>query len=207
MTADPEAHDDRKRPLDNRTGDIARFSKGSSLRPKAVAGIDIPKDGPKQIRVNADALPGRGQDELLKMLAMQVLDATKINQHSDTDATQRYNATIAALHDIAPKDALEGMLATQLIATHMAAMDCYVHVNKTNDRATHAYHLNQVNKLSRTFVALLEALNRHRGKGQQKVTVEHVHVHQGGQAIVGHVENQGGGVTHKTEGSTPCKGD
>jgi hypothetical protein len=28
------------------------------------------------------------------------------------------------------------------------------------------------------------------------------HVHQGGQAIVGHVENQGGGVTHKTEGST-----
>jgi hypothetical protein len=28
---------------------------------------------------------------------------------------------------------------------------------------------------------LLDALNRHRGKGQQKVTVEHVHVHSGGQ--------------------------
>jgi hypothetical protein len=27
-------------------------------------------------------------------------------------------------------------------------------------------------------------LNRHRGKGQQKVTVEHVHVHNGGQAYV-----------------------
>jgi hypothetical protein len=35
---------------------------------------------------------------------------------------------------------------------------------------------------------LLEALNRHRGKGQQKVTVEHVHVHAGGQAVVGSVE-------------------
>jgi hypothetical protein len=33
-----------------------------------------------------------------------------------------------------------------------------------------------------------EALNRHRGKGQQKVTVEHVHVHAGGQAVVGMVE-------------------
>jgi hypothetical protein len=33
------------------------------------------------------------------------------------------------------------------------------------------------------------ALNRHRGKGgQQKVTVEHVHVHAGGQAVVGVVE-------------------
>jgi hypothetical protein len=31
--------------------------------------------------------------------------------------------------------------------------------------------LAQANKLSRTYATLLEALNRHRGKGQQKVTV------------------------------------
>jgi len=34
-------------------------------------------------------------------------------------------------------------------------------------------------------------LNRHRGKGQQKMTVEHVHVHEGGQAIVGNIEAGG----------------
>jgi hypothetical protein len=34
--------------------------------------------------------------------------------------------------------------------------------------------------------------NRHRGKGQQKVTVEHDHVHSGGQAVVGLVEPPGG---------------
>jgi hypothetical protein len=45
----------------------------------------------------------------------------------------------------------------------------------------------------------LEALNRHRGKGQQKVTVEHVHVHQGGQAIVGSVTAAGGGSPSKSE--------
>src|SRR5262249_1484300 len=49
-------------------------------------------------------------------------------------------------------------------------------------------NLSQANKLSRSHAVLLEALNRHRGKGQQKVTVEHVHVHSGGQAIVGMVE-------------------
>ena len=38
-------------------------------------------------------------------------------------------------------------------------------------------NLNQASKLSRTYATLLEALNRHRGKGHQKVTVEHVHVH------------------------------
>jgi hypothetical protein len=31
----------------------------------------------------------------------------------------------------------------------------------------------------------MEALQRYRGKGQQKVTVEHVHVNAGAQAIVG----------------------
>ena len=40
----------------------------------------------------------------------------------------------------------------------------------------------------------LKALNRHRGKGQQKVTVEHVHVHAGGM-----VETQGRGDQTKSE--------
>jgi hypothetical protein len=39
----------------------------------------------------------------------------------------------------------------------------------------------------------VEALQRYRGKGQQKVTVEHVHAHSGGQAIVGTVHPGGGG--------------
>jgi hypothetical protein len=39
---------------------------------------------------------------------------------------------------------------------------------------------------------LLEALNRHRGKGQQKMTVEHVHVQPGGKALVGVVGSPSG---------------
>ena len=60
-------------------------------------------------------------------------------------------------------------------------------------------NLNQANKLSRTYTVLLDALNRHRGKGQQKVTVEHVHVHSGGQAVVGMIGAPGGGVAPKLE--------
>ena len=50
-------------------------------------------------------------------------------------------------------------------------------------------NLNRANKLSRTWATLVEALNRYRGKGQQKVIVEHVHVHAGGQAMVGNIES------------------
>src|SRR5258707_9801856 len=38
-----------------------------------------------------------------------------------------------------------------------------------------------------------------RGKGQQKVTVEHVHVHAGGQAIVGAITPGGGGKEKSDE--------
>jgi hypothetical protein len=156
----------------------------------------------RRVSINSEAIPGRCKDPILLMHAHQVMDASKVDTRASEDIETRYNAIIASLHDIAPVGALEGMLAVQLIATHMAAMDCYKRLSTTNDRDIHAYNLNQANKLSRTYAGLLEALNRHRGKGQQKVTVEHVHVHHGGPAIVGHIE--GGGVQHKTNGSTPC---
>ena len=47
-------------------------------------------------------------------------------------------------------------------------------------------------KLQRTFTAQLEALQRYRGEAPQQVRVEHVHVHEGGQAIVGAVQTGGG---------------
>ena len=53
-----------------------------------------------------------------------------------------------------------------------------------------------------TFVC---GLNRHRGKGQQKVTVEHVHVHSGGQAVVGLVGTPGGGDRAKSEDQPHAK--
>jgi hypothetical protein len=61
-------------------------------------------------------------------------------------------------------------------------------------------NLAHAGKLSRTFATPLEALNRHRGKGHQKTTVEHVHVHSGGQAVVGMVWTSGAGDHAKIEG-------
>jgi hypothetical protein len=93
------------------------------------------------------------------------------------------------------------MMAAQLIAAHNAAMECYRRAMITEQTfEARRENLNQANKLSRTWATLLEALNKHRGKGQQKVTVEHVHVHQGGQAIVGNIKaSRGMGASRRTE--------
>jgi hypothetical protein len=45
----------------------------------------------------------------------------------------------------------------------------------------------------------LEALQRYRGKGQQKVTVEHVHVNAGGRAIVGTVHTPAGAKSKESK--------
>ena len=92
------------------------------------------------------------------------------------------------------------MIAAQLIATHNATMECYRRAMIGEQTLEgRRENLNQANKLARTYATLIEALNRHRGKGQQKVTVEHVHVHAGGQAVVGTVEVPGGGDRAKSQ--------
>jgi hypothetical protein len=133
-------------------------------------------------------------------LANQAGQALWTKNSDEAEHDRQLGATIAALAGIAPRDELEGMMAAQLIAAHNAAMECYrrAMIGEQTFEGRRE-NLNQANKLSRTWAMLLDALNKHRGKGQQKVTVEHVHVHAGGQAVVGTVERPGGGDQSKME--------
>jgi hypothetical protein len=132
------------------------------------------------------------------LIAKQTLSSAWYDNSDPEHAEKQHKAILASLVGLQPADELEGMLASQLIASHNAAMECYRRAMISEQTVEgRSENLNQANKLSRTYATLVEGLNRHRGKGQQKVTVEHVHVHNGGQAIVGNVE--GGGLRTKTE--------
>lgn len=98
-------------------------------------------------------------------------------------------ATLAALEAVAPADGLEGMLATQMVATHEAAMECLRRAMIAEQTFEgRDVNLKHAEKLLQIFARQVEALDKHRGKGQQKIIVEHVTVEAGGQAIVGNVE-------------------
>jgi hypothetical protein len=144
---------------------------------------------------------GSESDDWNIVLANQTMRALWIMQSDGETRDRQLGATVDALVGIGPRDELEGMMAAQLIAAHNATMECYRRAMIAEQTLEgRRENLNQANKLSRTWATLLEALNKHRGKGQQKVTVEHVHVHQGGQAIVGNVETaRGVGASPKTE--------
>ncbi len=113
----------------------------------------------------------------------------------------KLNYMLSIVSGIEPRDQIETMLAAQMAAVHMQMMTFTRRLNHVDNIPQQDSAERAFNKLARTFTTQMEALNKYRGKGQQKMTVEHVHVHEGGQAIVGNV--QGGGGQRKNKDSTP----
>ena len=145
----------------------------------------------EELRPVIQSISGSDDFDFCITLLTQVVNAQW--RPDSAELTQQVEATRAAMMGMKPRDALEGMLIGQLIAIHNAAMECCRRAmipGQTFEGRREA--LNQANKLSPTCAALTEALDRHRGKGQQRIRVEHVNVHAGGQAIVGAVTPGGG---------------
>jgi hypothetical protein len=97
------------------------------------------------------------------------------------------NFMLSVINGIQPRDQVEAMLASQMAAVHRASMTlarrlAHVEDIRQQDSAERAF-----TKLTRTFAAQMEALKRYRTGGEQKVTVQHVTVSDGGKAIVGNV--------------------
>jgi hypothetical protein len=77
------------------------------------------------------------------------------------------------------------MIAAQAMAAHHASMECSRRAMVPDQPFEAAQGLRKAAaNASRTFIELLSALDRKRGKGgQQVVRVEHVHVHPGGRPL------------------------
>jgi len=115
------------------------------------------------------------------------------------DETKTALETASALMlEMRPKGAIEGVLIAQMVATHSQAMNCFNRAEKSDLIAHRELYLRFADRFLRTYTTQMEALLKHRRGGQQKVVVEHVHVYEGGQAVVGNIENhQGGGSDEK----------
>lgn len=99
------------------------------------------------------------------------------------------NAALALVNALEPRDAAESMLISEMVGTHVLAMECLRRSNIEGQTFEgRDVNLRHAERLMRIYTQQLDALNKHRGKGQQKVTVEHVTVNEGGQAVVGSLE-------------------
>jgi hypothetical protein len=171
----------KKFQLAERAPRLKVFKQGNSSK----VGADHP-DGATGHLLLMDAL-GTTDPEFFYGFLGQLLDATSQGGAANEETV---NFMLSVIKGIKPRDQVEAMLAAQMAAVHLSAMTfarrlAHVENIPQQDSAERAF-----NKLTRTFASQMEALKRYRTGGEQKVTVQHVTVGEGGQAIVGNVTQE-----------------
>jgi hypothetical protein len=135
---------------------------------------------------DASVMPGFGtrNPDFFAGLLHQVSNAGSKGQYPDELGIK---FMLAFIKRNKPRDEIEATLIAQMAATHVAAM-------RFANRLAHAESLQEqdsaeraFNKLMRTFVGQVEALQRYRSIVPTGVIVQQVSVSDGGQAIVGDV--------------------
>jgi len=144
---------------------------------------DVPKGKENLYLDTVCQYTGALNAQLGQQLMQQAIYASPFAKEIEVEA----EAVAAALGEMKPQDAVEGMIVTQMVGLHNQMM---YYMRKSLDEDFNAeMYINRFTKLNRLFQNCLHTLLKYRNRGQQKVVVENVVIGQGGQAIVGNVES------------------
>jgi hypothetical protein len=127
---------------------------------------------------------GAADRDFCSGLVVQLGDAASYGDKVDE---QELNFMLSVVKGIKPRDEVETMLASQMAAVHVATLASARRLARANTLVQRDCAERALSKLARTFAAQTEALKRYRSGGEPNVTVRHVSVSEGGQAIVGSV--------------------
>lgn len=155
----------------------------------------------ERIVIQTEEDPDKFRPQMMETIGSSDIDffSTIMSQVSSTlpnqDSKDVSNFIAAFMHGLKPRDETEGILIAQMAGTHNLIMEYMKramipgqYLETSNDYTNRAY------KLMNIFLKQIETLEKYRGKtSQQKVIVEHVHIHKGGQAVVGHIETKSRG--------------
>jgi hypothetical protein len=99
------------------------------------------------------------------------------------------NAALAMISAAAPRDEVEAALAVQMACTHTAAMAVLAKLDSGfgTERRIAAFG-SAAARLMKAYAMQVEVLRRLRSGGQQFMRIEHIHVNDGGQAVIGNVK-------------------
>ncbi|MEI4235145.1 hypothetical protein [Roseovarius sp. D22-M7] len=129
------------------------------------------------------------QAEVLLSHCLKALKSNDVND--DHPGNNERVFMLSIIRDMAPRDAVERMLAEQMAATHVATTRSSRWLAHADTIPQVQAHYTGFNKLARTFAVQVEAQRKHRTGGKRTVVVKRMDVSDGGQAIVGNVQHGG----------------
>jgi hypothetical protein len=114
-----------------------------------------------------------------------------ISDHRLAALIHMHIASLAFIEGAKPRDEIECALVIQMVCTHSATMAVLSRLGegRGGDRGVAAM-ASAAARLLRAYATQVEALRRLRNGGSQTLRVEHVHVNEGGQALIGNVSSE-----------------
>jgi hypothetical protein len=112
----------------------------------------------------------------------------------DFDYVKAQNDAQSALKVLCAKGGIQEMLVAQMLSIHRLQQLAIGLANEPAPIETARYFTNTAIKLANVFVQQANLLNKLQGNAGQKIIVERVDVHSGGQAVVGNINRRGGRV-------------
>jgi hypothetical protein len=103
------------------------------------------------------------------------------------------NASLAFIEGCKPQGEAECALVMQMACTHSAAMTVLGTFAGREHERNGQLKAATASRLLRAYATQVETLRRLKNGGSQVVRVEHVHVNEGSQALIGNVRKDGGG--------------
>jgi len=137
-------------------------------------------------RLDPVALSGRGNERLAQRLAYQAATCQWMPPELGSEGqAEQATSAVAALKELAPANAVEGLLVTQMVAAHNASLDLLQRaMTHALPARTIEERTRQYARLSDVFLKQLDRFVRQRGRQRQTIRIEHVRVVEDGKVTV-----------------------
>lgn len=127
---------------------------------------------------------GTMSEEYSQTMFGKLVAALRPNPHENLDEAT-LNAAIALVASMEPRTELEALLAVEIAAIGFAGQKFLRQSQHHLDEIFIGVYGNYALKLLRLQLDMIRALDQHRRGNKQTVEVRHVHIHSGGQGVVG----------------------
>jgi hypothetical protein len=127
-------------------------------------------------------------DEFVDVMLTKLLSVLRPGPFDVLDEAT-LNAAIALIASVRPQSELEALLAVQVVATGFVGLKFLKHSQHHLDEAFIGVYGGYGTRLLRLQMELIQTLDKHRRGNKQTVEVRHVHIHPGGQGVVGIVNS------------------
>jgi hypothetical protein len=164
-----------------------RVRKPSPLNDQCLAATPDLENHRKRLR---DAFGDTLSDEFVEVLLGKLVEALRPGPF-DALEERTLNAGLAIIDSMQPQSELEALLAVQIIATGFSGLRL---LRQSQQHMTEDYidvYGSYAIKLLRLQNEMIQTFDRYRRGSKQTVEVRHVHIHSGGQGMVGIINPPG----------------